>query len=328
MGGMALLVPAGNAAEITIKDWTGPSSQPIVGPAWGWEGGPAGPVGEDNETEAVTGGVATLRGQTWDLEAITFRKVGGVPMLYLVGGYDFFGTATSSIYGSDTRYAGGTPGDLFIKIFDTVGGSAPHWNPTVTSLSYIQNGVANVPNYAIPYEFDFAVRISASSGGASGNLSVVDLNGNTWIRSVVNDSLGSNPWRLANSGEKTQLNDGTSLTPFTYATGLSTADVNTLTGESLTLLADDNIVGVQNPTVASTQKVYTHNVLAIDLSFLTGQSLSSDTVWFNFTQECGNDMIHGAMAGGFRTPDGGLTVLLLGFGLSGLALANRKLRAS
>jgi hypothetical protein len=42
--------------------------------------------------------------------------------------------------------------------------------------------------------------------------------------------------------------------------------------------------------------------------------------------QCGNDSMKGKFDGGFRVPDGGATVLLLGTGLSALALLRRKMR--
>jgi hypothetical protein len=61
----------------------------------------------------------------------------------------------------------------------------------------------------------------------------------------------------------------------------------------------------------------THYSLTVDVGFLGAQL---DGAVFSYTMQCGNDDIKG------RVPDGGTTVLLLGLGLAGLAVVNRRFR--
>ena len=185
------------------------------------------------------------------------------------------------------------PGDLFIK----VGGSAPAFNPT-------NQGAGNVTNslYSYTYAIDLspATRFTNSSFGSSAQ--VYGLSSTTVLNTTIYDQFGSNPWKYDNT-LNTTLGFGTGIT---YQTGLAN-NAAALTALGLSL-----------------QGGY-HNLLTIDLSFL---SVPANTnVYFSYTMECGNDSLKGRYSGGFdQVPDSGTSALLMGLGLSALAIVGIKRR--
>jgi hypothetical protein len=237
-------------------------------PGAGFDGGPYGDAVEDNETEPGT--IAT---QDWDMEAFVISG----KTLYIVGGFNMQA-------GKD----GIKPGDLFIK----VGGSKPTYLPT--------SGSGTVSNSI--YDYGFAVDLTQPVGATNPAASAYSLNGSSVLDTVIYDQFGANPWRY-NSGGQLVANTGIS-----YSSGLTTAQVNTLTGVS--------------PVGAG----FSHNVLAVDLSFL-GTIASGTDVWFSYTMECGNDSLKGQYSGGFyRTPDSVASVLLIGLGLAAMGFYGLKFR--
>ncbi len=207
--------------------------------------------------------------------------------LYMIGGYDFESGIGSS----------GRPGDLFIKI-----GGAAGYTPT-GSASTVKNG-----DY---YDYNYAVRLTGSLAGSSVN--VQPLLGSSRLKTVDNDYMGSNPWKYYGSG--TTPDPNTFATEIVYYEDLTATQVGDLTG--VTDLRGDS----------GWHPNQSHNVLAIDLGFLSDISAGTE-VYFSYTMECGNDMMKGSYDGGFRTPDGGATLMLLGMCLSALGVAARKLRVA
>lgn len=179
------------------------------------------------------------------------------------------------------------PGDLFIK----VGGSQPTFNPL--------SGSGTVSNSL--YEYSYAVDLTQNVGATNTDASVYALNNSSLLDSVVYDQFAANPWRYNSGGQLLS-----STTDINYTSGLSDALTQALTGVSL--------VGGS------------HNVLAVDLSFLGSIAAGTD-VWFSYTMECGNDSLKGQYAGGFyQTPDSAASVLLIGLGLAAMGFFGLKSR--
>jgi len=171
-------------------------------------------------------------------------------------------------------------------LFIKVGGTAPSGDPTT-------RGYGTTPNST--YGYSYAVILNNLAASAS----VQTLDGNSTLNTVVYDDFVANPWTFASD------ETGTGSTPITYTTGQT--DAQMLANYGLTLYGG------------------LHNVVTVDLSFL-GTVAANTPVWFSYTMECGNDSLKGQYVGGFRTPDGGATLMLLGLGLSALGVVSRKVR--
>lgn len=321
-GTVACAVLAGQAwgTNITVPDFNGPVGAPINdGKPYGWDGGPGkggtGGVGfEDNEVEVGPSySPLVYQGQKWDLEAFALTdqpKNGAARQLFVIGGFDF-----------ENGEVNGAPGDLFIKI----GGNAAY-NPTGGSPGIVKNGVA-ATGYSTPYDFDYVVRLADSLAGPT--VKVYQLTADSRIDTVQNDSFGSNPWKLTSTGQ-TYPEGGVTKTQWsavydaalTYSFGLTSDQVGTLTGVT-GLLADNRTSdNYYTSGVRWASESTTHNVIQLELSFL-GDIPVGEEVWFSYTMQCGNDMMKGSSDDGFRVPDGGTTLALLGIGFAGLGLLRR-----
>jgi len=193
----------------------------------------------------------------------------------------------------DTGYSGATgyrPGDLFIK----VGVSAPSGDPTGTTTGTIANS----------YAYNYAVILNNGLGSSA---IVRTLTSASLLNTVAYDQFRSNPWDYASGSTSS------GSTAITYTTGLTDGNALWATLGLPNLHGDVNGVG-------------SHNVVSVDLSFLLGTVGSGTPVWFSYTMECGNDSLKGQYSGGFRAPDGGATLMLLGMGLSALGVVSRKVR--
>ncbi len=196
-------------------------------------------------------------------------------------------------YDLENGLTDGAPGDLFIKI-----GGVAGFNP-ITPTGDVANGTY--------YQYDYAVRLSQSLAGPT--VSVIDLNASSQLNTVANDYMGSNPWKWSSGS------DAISAAGVDYQASLTAEQVAAQYGVSGLLKG------------AYTAGDAQHNVVTIDLSFLVSEVEPDEMVWLGYTMQCGNDMIHGTIpSGGFRTPDGGLTLAMMGLALGGLGLVSRKLR--
>ena len=335
-----------SVTQITLTDWNGPGGAINTVSPWGWNTGPAGTKGEDNETE-----YGTNKGQFWDLEGLSITRPGigdpGTPILNIVGGYDFMNGAT-----------GGLPGMLFIKV-GGIANFAPLTNPDPSGTAYdglIRNGSyssgLNVGYQSDPYGYNYAVDLK--------NGTVYNLFADTWLQTTSNDPFASNPWKLKTDSITGQYgthydtilkknvptlitetnNYTTSSTIVTYSTGLSPTSVGTSYGIS-NLLTDKagayNKLGVwvaANDTSVSDmiEMLDTalgdrdHNVVSVNLGFI-GTVPKGSTVFFHYTMECGNDMLIGSTSDGLRrVPDGANSIVLIGLGLVTLGLIQRRMR--
>lgn len=251
-------------------------------------GGPYGLGGEDNETEP-----GTISSQAWDMEA--FVVVGKT--LYIVGGYNMQAGAAGG--GGSVVPGMLTPGDLFIK----VGGSQPLPNPTTYGTGTVQNSI---------YNYTYAIDLTQPVGATGPIAAAYSLSGTSVLDTVVYDQFGANPWKYNSGG--TFVTNNIALT---YTSGLA---------DNASFLT--NTLGLSGPSVNGANgqlKGGSHNVLAIDLSFL---SVAAGTdVWFSYTMECGNDSLKGNYSGGFdKVPDGATSVLLIALGLASMAIFGSKRR--
>lgn len=312
LAGVSLGVTQGLGASfsnVTAYDYAGPNSLPAWNP-YSWGPGPTAGVdpvanyeygagGEDNETENTT--IATRQGQLWDLEAfVVGESAGSSRPLYLVGGFNF-----------ESGQGAVNPGDLFI----TVGNPQPSSTPSLSSFSYVVrlNNPGNdlAGGSASVYKLDkFGVGTAANASG---------------LIAVQNPQLNTNPWKYTPG-----VNEAADYTTtIAYTSGLASTDA-ALTGMGLALL-DDADETSENPRNYPEGNQTTHNILEIDLGFLyndfTAAYLNNpaNPIYLTYTMQCGNDGIKGELTGGFRdVPDGGLTVMLLGFGLACIPVARRR----
>lgn len=339
----AAVLQAG-AANITIGDYN-------TSPLHGWNTGPSGAGLEDNETE-----YGTIRGQRWDLEAFAtnpqdpLNQNNTSPMfLNMIGGYDFLSSSANGNstvpgmnYGNGVYVSGGiaTPGDLFIK---KASGSepGPGGQPIVNPLGSIaQNATIYGPypaNTSIPasaYGYDYVIAISQINAASltqtgpnsgSGTIKVYQVFGDTWFDTVGNDQFIANPWKLHVGAVGGSANHVVELDPirFTYQiwnTGAVTPGVTAAllgSGLSPNSLKSDN--GANYGATPSEK----HMLIQMDMGWYS--TAQGDTTYFHYTMGCGNDMLLGATSESFyQTPDGGMSLMLLGFGLSGLTLFRRK----
>lgn len=328
--GVAFGVTQASAVEITIPDFTGPQSPEtpnnvtgVWGLAYGWNGGPSGVAGEDNEVERISKRApdnsivnvnAAVKRQAWDVEGMS---IGHADHLFLVGGYDFNGGITD----------GGLPGDLFIKIGPNRDTFKPLSNPSGGTYS---NGPVGGPAYATTPGYDYAIHLSGGGLGSGGavTVTVLDLNSNTILQSDTNDNYGSNPWKVADG----RNNIDTSFTTTAhYYQGLTAAGVVTHTDNETSfagLLGDTDGAGPHGGYTtgsaidAEAPLTNLHNVLDLDLGWLLGSLGTGTQVWFSYTMQCGND----SLKGHFVVPDGGTSLILMGGALSTLCLFGRRFR--
>lgn len=198
-------------------------------------------------------------------------------------------------YNFQSGNSGGLPGDLFIK----VGGTDPGYLPLSGGGTLANGG---------NYDYTYAVRL-----GANNVATVYALGDETLVRLVDHSNLGSNPWKYE-SGALGSINTTWSMTSYTKG------DANI----PVSGLLSDTSDGSDNPHYAHITVSDTHYVVDLDMSWL--DVLPDVPVYFDYTMQCGNDAMRGSFEGGFKTPDGGVTLALLGFGLGAMSLVGRRFR--
>lgn len=232
----------------------------------------------------------TIQSQVWDMEAFVIDT-------------SSFNAAHKSLFvvgGYDLingEYSGAqnrnlTSGDVFIK----VGGSQPGFAPTTSTPSAVPNSY---------YDYTYAVDLSAIGlAVGTGSTTAYSLSSTSTLNTVIYDQFGANPWTYR-SGATSSV-----AANIKYTAGLANGHA------ALAALGLGGLVGGS------------HNILEIELAFLTDTVPDGTDVWFSYTMECGNDSLKGNYSGGFdRVPDGGITALLIGLGLlsmSAVGLRRRK----
>lgn len=211
--------------------------------------------------------------------------------LYLIGGFDFA-----------NGQSGFASGDIFIGGTDVLTGADAaqytHDYFVANSISTTANGYHTIDN---GFHYDYAVSLDDFSNSGPNNTAVYGLDDNSTLRTGyyrLNDE--SNPFEYVSDATST------SATTMTYQTGLSDSQVNDLFGTGFLDLSGGS-----------------HNVVGIDLSFFSDSEAD-----VHFTFGCGNDNILGEAGGNDLVPDGGATLLMLGFALTGLGFMGKKFRAA
>lgn len=296
----------GHALNITVSKPG--DSQPVSGASSGvWQVSNA--TGPEAAQSDLFGGSSPVRSRILQLEGMSFQIKNGTPWLFLVGEYDFQNKGgIDSVYGPN-RYGGGKPGDLFI------------WYNS--GSAHVNKGL-NTPGAVGNVGLDWAYAVSISELITGGNLPVYDLNEDTLIDVTRGDGPSWNPWRVKPL-KKRIVADETFLTPAEYYVRQTSAEASQITGEDYTNLDTGfALASAKHRGKSKSGANSTFNILAIDLSFLSGKTTSADTIWFQFTNQRGEPVLVGAMPGGLPVADGGLTVALLGFSL--FVLTRKSLR--
>lgn len=132
---------------------------------------------------------------------------------------------------------------------------------------------------------------------AGGAFNVVDLTTGPEVNlrsGYYRQNDAGNPYLYLSGGTTAYASQG-----LTFLAGLSTAQIQSAYGSDVLTSGENNFV------------------LELDMSWFSGNSLLT-----HYTFGCDNDVITGQATGGFdRVPDGGSTLMLLGFGMTGLGLA-------
>lgn len=149
---------------------------------------------------------------------------------------------------------------------------------------------------------------------SSGAIFVRAAGSPSWTYAYVLD-FGQNTYSLYNNFTTIAPSDVPASTPWT---------INTFTANLLGTGAMDYTTGILDPFGLGLQRESGtgHNEIDLGLNLLPSDVLNSFDV--HFTMSCGNDDIEGHYQ---HVPDGGVTALLLGFGLLPMAFLRRKLSA-
>lgn len=208
----------------------------------------------------------------------------GTGELKMVGGFNF---VTGQGYNSD-GLAGGLNGTPY-----PMGDIFVYINPTAGQPYTVPNATDNNGPWGGKDDWDYAV---AFVRGSDGNIKVtagqveyvITANNGTVYTPTGTTILKSDlPWKAASVDFSSPLS----------------ADYWSSGDQSLTRDTWINYIG------------------DIDLSAIYDPLGEDDVLYFHTTMMCGNDVMWGKTSG---VPDGGLTLLMLGAGLSGLALLRRR----
>ena len=280
----------------------------------------------DNKVQ-YTGVASAAAGQSWDLEAMLLDAAGN--NLVIVGGYN--PTAGNGDAGANTAAGVSNgqwfmPGDIFIN-------TGPVSIPSHSGTGYWNSTGNDGYHYVIHFSFSSALSGGTAGSDASGiangeAYTIYDISSDpsTQLRNVYFSQFNNaSPWRYVSGG--TAVGSGTvHLDSFT--TGNSGTDAILGAGSSFKLLNGnpetfnplDDTTPATAPTVGWSPTSNAHYVLEVNLG-----SLSLANFDGHLTFGCGNDQLDGQLGSGAQlVPDGGLTLSLLGLGLSGLALLARR----
>jgi hypothetical protein len=238
---------------------------------------------EDQETEP-----GTQTNQAWDMEGFFLKD----RMLSMVGGYDF-------VNGKDNIFSG----DIFL---DVDGDILHDGKDNISDKVVKNNGYAPISNI---FGYDYALKMDF----AKLTYDIIKLDKNSTLETPyyrMNDESGG--FKYKSGG--TVIGSGV----IGYQTNLMDSEVGFL-GDTL-VNKTETINGKKVTTKVS--KAGTHNVVTVDLSFLTQYAPVKDNVKFtsHFTMGCGNDNLMGQAV---VTPEPA-TIALLGLGLLGIVGIARK----
>lgn len=228
----------------------------------------------------------TVNTHSWDLEAMVIKG----NKLVLIGGFDF-------------KHGNGNfqTGDLFI---DSAGGHSSYSRPSWQGDGYktITGGLGY--EYVLDFKLTADLKLDVNASGV-GSFNVLSLGGSDvqLQTGYYKQNDGSNPFRYKSGGTDEYLNK-----TLLYRSGLTTAQVQADYGSDVTTSGNSNYA------------------LELDMSWWNLEFPNGNDLFAQFTIGCGNDVMHAEHTGGSdRVPDAGSSLMLLGFGITGLALAQRRL---
>lgn len=305
---LALAVTQANAGNITIGD---PNTGSKVGSTvyteglTGWYKGGTGPTSEYGEVEP---GMST--GTAWDLAAF-IQGPTGTGTLGVLSGFNL-----------KDGYQGRQIGDIFVETRPITTNNGFFKDLLVATQNtdfpkLITNGTPITDNNPMTtdygFNYDFAVRFDFPNlkyKVYSLDSNTVFENGEYWNGTDYN--AASNPWRVATATDAaTFANGNTGYLVGTY----DLTYTNTHSAAAGTALAGF--------AVSADYKYYV-DLKQVDSWLNPALDLANDGVGFHLTMYCGNDNLTGFTAAGFKTPDGGLTLILLGGAFAGLWAASRR----
>ena len=261
----------------------------LVGTGTGWDG-----AQEDQETEP-----GTQHNQSWDMEGFFLND----QTLSMVGGYDFAN-------GKDNIFSG----DIF---FDVDGDILHDGKDNISDKVIKNNGYSSISNI---FGYDFALRMDF----AKLTYDIIKLDKNSTLETPyyrINDESGA--YKYKSGG--TVIGSG----KLGYQTQLMDSEVGGLLGDTYKTVSkqvcttDSKGKKTCKTVKESVNQGGTHNVVTVDLSFLTKYAPVKDQVKFtaHYTMGCGNDNLMGQ--GVIVTPEPA-TIALLGLGLLGVVGISRK----
>ena len=284
----------------------------------GWAKGGNGVLSDYQEVEP-----GMITGVEWDLAAFTADTT--AKTLGIVSGYDL-----------RDGYSGTTLGDIFVSANPPTPVTYPdgQYYP-----KFVKNGSVlpgTVPAAAM--NWDYAIRLNWTSA-TGGNYVVYALTANTYLENgeyaaqnpVYN--AASMPWKVASTNTATNGN-GHGVLTYTNGDNASLATVFTstfsysdsagATAESKLLAGLGSGANLNAYTLASSTS-YTNYLQLNNMDWLAGYQVENTPDYFHLTMWCGNDDLWGSTSTGYqKAPDGSLTILLLGIGITALAAFSRR----
>lgn len=230
-----------------------------------------------------------IANQSWDLEAFLLNGV----QLKVVGGLNMVDGNTQGGAGQ----AGGSwdMGDIFLAT-----AQIPLYGDAIGN---VQGGNGN-QNIANVFGYNYVLDVhweSYDPGNVPLTYTVYELDESTLLSVYFDLFEEANPYRYV-----AEAHNNLGTFEASYIVGVPDGGVDV-----------DGIDFIGNDL---------HNVAMFDLDFLDNGSGEIDRMYAHATIECGNDSMMGLTGDFAFLPDGGLTVMLLGFGLASLAFVGRKLR--
>ncbi|HOF39077.1 MAG TPA: PEP-CTERM sorting domain-containing protein [Candidatus Hydrogenedentes bacterium] len=219
----------------------------------GFDGGPLGIAGEDNEVEQ--GCVAS---QIWDLEA--FYLDGSTNLLTMVGGFDFVAGRQGTGQWFD-------PGHLFIAV-----NHKPKYGKEAGDISWGDDSGPSSIQQTFGYDFALVFNFTNLTYEAYA-LDPTDTTLVVWY----NQNKRANPWQYASGGDAVSLSDNS----FAYETGKFNIDFPVQAG---TLLGDTGGKGSHNAVQVNLSWLW---------GLVDPNDDGLIEIYTHYTYECGNDSMMG-----------------------------------
>jgi hypothetical protein len=259
--------------------------------------------------------------QVWNLEAVTLTfDANEHAMLNVIGGFD--------ARWADNNHGSGLQNFRYGDIFFYTGSTRPTSSATGASgqVQYVNVRNDSYTGGGYQYVIHFDNYTSDTAGIGNGSYTVYGLDADSMLRNVAegwNDggqqATATNPWRYVSGGNEI----GTGGSPATVTrVDASNSDVDSGALATYGFAASDNWANRSIEPGGNNNTDVTHYILTIDL---TATGLKLTQIAPHVTVGCGNAVVNGMITGqGTPAPDGGMTMMLLGFGLTAVAGLARK----